>query len=423
MRVGAGGSGVTGGDGGGGERTGAGRRGADDLVARAGVGPSDADDGRGRAGVGPGDADGGRERVTVGPSDAANGRERAGADGGDPSAGAARGAMVALAGLLVVTVAWWALALWPVEGVPPGWLERARAVCFNAGPSGLPDTSGWMLLVGQPIGMLAVLMVIAGDAVRAALRRAFASPAGLLGIAVAAGVLVGGVVLAVVRVVDAPRDAEWLEAAAARVPASYPRLDRPLPEVAGLVDHRGDVFGWERVAGRPALLTFGFGHCATVCPMTVMAAREVQDRFRAEGREMALVVITLDPWRDTPARLPALARQFHLVGGGGGGGEVGGGGGCGSGGEGEGVGVNGGERGDGSRGERAGGIDAYLVSGSVEAVNAALDALQVGRERVVDTGDIVHPALVYVVDANGTMIYAASGHADLIEELARRGAG
>ena len=227
--------------------------------------------------------------------------------------------MVALAGLLVVTVAWWALALWPVEGVPPGWLERARAVCFNAGPSGLPDTSGWLLLVGQPIGMLAVLMVIAGDAVRAALRRAFASPAGLLGIAVAAGVLVGGVVLAVVRVVDAPRDAEWLEAAAARVPASYPRLDRPLPEVEGLVDHRGDVFGWERVAGRPALLTFGFGHCTTVCPLTVMAAREVQDRFRVEGREMALVVITLDPWRDTPARLPALARQFHLVGGGGGG--------------------------------------------------------------------------------------------------------
>ena len=382
----------------------------------AATGGDAAADRRERAGANGGD-----------PSAAAGGRERERVSGRDPSAGAARGAMVALAGLLAVTVAWWALALWPVEGVPPGWLERARAVCFNAGPSGLPDTSGWLLLVGQPIGMLAVLMVIAGDAVRAALRRAFASPAGLLGIAVAAGVLVGGVVLAVVRVVDAPRDAEWLEAAAARVPASYPRLDRPLPEVAGLVDHRGEEFDWERVAGRPALLTFGFGHCTTVCPMTVMAAREVQDRFRAEGREMALVVITLDPWRDTPARLPALARQFHLVGGGDGGDGRGGG----SGGDGGDWGVGrrhgeglegGGDEGE-SGGEGEGGIDAYLVSGSVEAVNAALDALQVGRERVKDTGDIVHPALVYVVDANGTMIYAASGHADLIEELARRGAG
>ena len=43
------------------------------------------------------------------------------------------------------------------------------------------------------------------------------------------------------------------------------------------------------------------------------------------------------------------------------------------------------------------------------------------RERVLDTGDIVHPALVYLLDAEGTIVYAASGHADLIEELARRG--
>ena len=317
-------------------------------------------------------------------------------DGRALSAAAVRGAMAGLVALLAVTVAWWALALWPVEGVPPAWLERARAVCFNAGPSGLPDASGWLLLVGQPIGMLAVLMVIAGDPVREGLRRAFASPAGLLGIATVAGVLVAGVVLASVRVAGAPRDAEWLEAVSDRVPASYPRLDRPLPEVVGLVDQHGDAFSWERVAGRPALLTFGFGHCATVCPMTVMNARQVQDRFRAEGLEMDLVVITLDPWRDTPARLPALARQFHL-----------GGDGPGEGGEG---GAEGGE-------ERAG---SYLLSGTVAAVNAALDALQMARERVPETGDIVHPALVYLLDSEGTIVYAASGHAELIGELARR---
>lgn len=322
----------------------------------------------------------------------------AGVDEMAPSPLAVRGAMIGLLALLAITIAWWALALWPVEGVPPAWLERARAVCFNAGASGLPDASGWLLLVGQPIGMLAVLMVIAGDAVRAGLRRAFASPAGLLGVAGVVGVLLAGVVLSAVRVVGAPGDAEWLEVASERVPASYPRLDRPLPEVAGLVDQHGEAFDWGRVAGRPALLTFGFGHCATVCPMTVMNARQVQDRFRAEDREMDLVVITLDPWRDTPARLPALARQFHLDGGGAGdAGDVG-------------------QDGDGVR-ERAG---SYLLSGTVDAVNGALDALQVARERVPDTGEIIHPALVYLLDAEGTIVYAASGHADLIEELARR---
>ena len=311
-------------------------------------------------------------------------------DEGTPSPAAVRGAMIGVLALLAITIAWWALALWPVEGVPPAWLERARAVCFNTGASGLPDASGWLLLVGQPIGMLAVLMVIAGDAVRTGLRRAFASAAGLLGVAGVVGVLLAGVVLSAVRVAGAPSDAEWLEAASERVPASYPRLDRPLPEVAGLVDQHGEAFDWGRVAGRPALLTFGFGHCATVCPLTVMNARQVQDRFRAEGREMDLVVITLDPWRDTPARLPALARQFHLDGGAGGDDDH---------------------------------IGSYLLSGPVEAVNAALDALQVARERVPDTGEIIHPALVYLLDAEGTIVYAASGHADLIEELARRGTG
>jgi len=173
-----------------------------------------------------------------------------------------------------------------------------------------------------------------------------------------------------------------------------------LPEVAGLVDQHGDAFGWERVAGRPTLLTFGFGHCATVCPMTVMNARQARDRFRAEDREMDLVVITLDPWRDTPARLPSLARQFHLGGGA-------------SAGEATGA--------AGAMGAAARGASrSYLLSGPVAAVNAALDALQVARERVMDTGDIVHPALVYLLDGAGTIVYAASGHADLIEELVRR---
>ncbi len=327
-----------------------------------------------------------------------------------PSRAAVRGAVIGLVGLVLVTIAWWALALWPVEGMPPAWLERARAVCFNAGPSGLPDASGWLLLVGQPIGMLAVLMVIAGDAVRLGVRRALASPAGLLGVAGVAGLLVAGVVLATLRVLDAPRDAEWLEVAGARVPASYPRLDRPLPELAGLVDQHGDAFDWGRVAGRPALLTFGFGHCATVCPMTVMNARQARDRFRAEGREMDLVVITLDPWRDTPARLPSLARQFHLAAGGASADDASG--------AGDATDATGAAGAMGAAGRGASG--SYLLSGPVEAVNAALDALQVARERVLDTGDIVHPALVYLLDGAGTIVYAASGHADLIEELARR---
>ncbi|MDH3225139.1 MAG: hypothetical protein OEO23_15565, partial [Gemmatimonadota bacterium] len=141
---------------------------------------------------------------------------------------------LSLWGILIVTVSWWALALWPSGGVPPAWLARTRQVCFNTGPSGLPGPSGWMLLIGQPIGMLAFLMAIAGDGVRDTLRRARRSTHGRLGLAAAASVLVVGSVMAGARVWDAPRDGPWLAVASDVVPETYPRLDRTPPPL-GLV--------------------------------------------------------------------------------------------------------------------------------------------------------------------------------------------
>ena len=46
--------------------------------------------------------------------------------------------------------------------------------------------------------------------------------------------------------------------------------------------------------------------------------------------------------------------------------------------------------------------------------------LEVPRERNLQTGDIVHPSLVYILDAEGTVAYGATGHARLMEELLRR---
>src|SRR3990172_2988440 len=102
------------------------------------------------------------------------------------AAGAERGralAVAALGSLAATTAAWWALALWPVPGGVPEWLARARFVCFNAGPDGLPDASGWLLLVGEPIGMLAVLLAVWGRPVRAGLRSLASRPAGRLALA------------------------------------------------------------------------------------------------------------------------------------------------------------------------------------------------------------------------------------------------
>jgi protein SCO1/2 len=298
----------------------------------------------------------------------------------DTRAGTA--ALVALGFLIFVTVAWWALALWPTPTEAPEWLERARYVCFNTGPTGLPDASGWLLLIGQPITMLAALMIIWGEAVRSGLRRVVARRVGRLAVAACALLLLAGLGAAAARVTTAGTAAAPFATTNAPLPDTYPRLDRPAPAL-GLVDQSGARLDLTALHGRPALVTFAFAHCATVCPAVVREVLQAQERVRAAGdatQTPRVVVVTLDPWRDTPSRLPTLAESFGL------------------------------------------GADAYVLSGEVDEVNALLDRWGVARERNEQTGDVVHPPLVYVLDAEGRITYASTGGGtDALVELLGRG--
>lgn len=65
-----------------------------------------------------------------------------------------------------------------------------------------------------------------------------------------------------------------------------------------------DVIG-ERIV----VIDFVYTSCTTVCPVVSAIMSEVQGRLGARvGREVALVSLTVDPLRDTPARLREYAR-------------------------------------------------------------------------------------------------------------------
>lgn len=294
----------------------------------------------------------------------------------------ALGGVAALVFLAGVTAAWWALALWPTPDEPPAWLARTRWVCFNAAPGGLPDASGWLLLVGQPLGMLAFLMVGWGPAVRSGLALLRAGRVGRALLVAGVGVLALGLGAAGARIAVLAGGAGAGARAAAPAADAVPRLDQEAPPL-GLADQHGQPLDLERLRGRPALVTFAFGQCESVCPLSVrevLAAQEHLRREAAEGRVEAsrvprVVVVTLDPWRDTPSRLPHLARHWKL--------------------------------------ER----DAFVLSGSEASVNRVLDAWKVARRRDASTGDVSHPPLVYVLDASGRIAYAASGGVETLAEL------
>ncbi|MGD2007153.1 MAG: SCO family protein [Cellvibrionales bacterium] len=78
-----------------------------------------------------------------------------------------------------------------------------------------------------------------------------------------------------------------------------------------LVDHRGDPFTPNALEGRWTLLFFGFTHCPDICPTTMsFLARLVEQLDGTEAANTQVVLVTVDPARDTPETLADYVPYF-----------------------------------------------------------------------------------------------------------------
>jgi cytochrome oxidase Cu insertion factor (SCO1/SenC/PrrC family) len=270
-----------------------------------------------------------------------------------------------LAAIAAVTAVWWAFALWPVGSSAPEWVLRTRQVCFGAAVDQLPDAAGWIVLVGQPLGMVGLLVFVWGAELRAGVRVLMSHASGQLATGVAIALLLTGLTGVVVRVRTA--GAEAFDTGASGL--GMTRVNDAAPAFA-LTDQERRTVTLDSLRGRPALITFAYAHCATICPVTVSEA--VAARRRLGDAAPELVVITLDPWRDTAPRLPSIAGAWGF------------------------------------------GAGEHVLSGDPEEVERALTAWRVPRSRNQRTGDITHPAIVYVVSADGRIRYVVNGGVDVL---------
>jgi len=289
--------------------------------------------------------------------------------------GRERAALITLAGILAITGAWWALALWPLPSDAPYWLVRTREVCFGSLPDTLPTRAGWLILIAEPLTMTAALAVIWQGELFGGLTALARSIPGRLVLALGALALVGGAAAATARIASASGRAGPGAAYVPPPPSTYPRLDRSAPPLA-LVDQHGDTVRLASFRGRPVLVSFAYAHCMSACPVAVREVLDAQRRLAAA--HAALVIVTIDPWRDTPERLASVAAEWRL------------------------------------------GDDAHVVSGDTTSVLRTLDAWNVPHARDLATGELAHPTFVYLVDGGGRIAYAAAAHANTIVALAGR---
>ena len=272
----------------------------------------------------------------------------------------------------------WCLLAFTDLAAAPEWLARTQAVCFGISLDGLPEPYGWVSLVVGPASMLIAYGVIFRADIHAALGVLRASVPGnltlvlVLAATIAEAVFVGGRVQTGLALRAAQRA---LPNAEQGMPADLPRGQARAPEL-GLVDQHGDTVTLASLRGKTVVLTFAFAHCQTICPTLV---KRIQGAAGQMPDDVELLIVTLDPWRDTPAALPAIAKGWSLQ-------------------------------------DRQ-----HVLSGPVDDVTRVLDAFEVKRGRDEKTGEVSHPALMAVIDGDGRLAYLLSGAAtDWVGEAVSR---
>lgn len=77
-------------------------------------------------------------------------------------------------------------------------------------------------------------------------------------------------------------------------------------------DQDGKAFDTASLKGRWSLLFFGYTFCPDVCPTTLAQLRELQGKLPPEVRgKLQVVFVSVDPHRDTPARLKEYLGFFN----------------------------------------------------------------------------------------------------------------
>lgn len=72
----------------------------------------------------------------------------------------------------------------------------------------------------------------------------------------------------------------------------------------------GEPFASSKLNGRPAAVFFGFTHCPDVCPTTLARLTKLRKQLGKGDDAFSIVLISVDPERDTPADLREYVTLF-----------------------------------------------------------------------------------------------------------------
>ncbi|MGV6806519.1 MAG: SCO family protein [bacterium] len=84
------------------------------------------------------------------------------------------------------------------------------------------------------------------------------------------------------------------------------------PSDFALVDQTSNTFDRSRLQGKWSLVFFGFTNCPDICPTTLSTLTKMySDLDDRERQKLQLILVSLDPERDTPEVLAQYVGYFH----------------------------------------------------------------------------------------------------------------
>jgi len=79
-----------------------------------------------------------------------------------------------------------------------------------------------------------------------------------------------------------------------------------------LLDHNNQAFTLNAVQDTWTIMFFGFTHCPDICPVTMAKLAEVYKKLDADiAKQTQVVMVSVDPARDTPEKLAQYVPYFH----------------------------------------------------------------------------------------------------------------
>ena len=94
---------------------------------------------------------------------------------------------------------------------------------------------------------------------------------------------------------------------------SEQRVEPPAPKGGDFVLRSASgPLDTKTLRGKVLLIYFGYTHCPDVCPASLAAGAQALNTLTAEERaKVRLIMVSVDPERDTPERLKEYAAYFH----------------------------------------------------------------------------------------------------------------